>query len=99
VAAGGKAAALAQIAVLAQHAADRLALGRRVADQYIEAEALPSRLHVNAVMWRFLWEQHQAIARWAAWADNEIRQWPNTGDSPALRRRGRNLLRQSLADQ
>jgi len=98
VAAGGKDAALAQIAVLAQHADERLALGRRVAHQYIEDEALPSRLHVNAVMWRFLWEQHQAIARWAAWADNEIRQWPDTGDAPALRRRGRRVLRQSLAE-
>jgi len=49
-------------------------------------------------MWRFLWEQHQAIARWAAWADAEIRQWPDTQDTPALRRRGQSVLRQSLAE-
>jgi PadR family transcriptional regulator AphA len=95
---GSKEAALAQVAVLAHHAVERLALGRRVADQYIGDAALPPRLHVNAVMWRFLWEQHQAIARWAAWADAEIRHWPDTADTPALRRRGRRVLAQSLAE-
>ena len=91
-------AALAQVAVLARHAVERLTLGRRVADQYIGDEGLPARLHINAVMWRFLWEQHQAIARWAAWADEEIRHWHGTEDTPALRRRGRRVLRQSLAE-
>jgi hypothetical protein len=43
-------------------------------------------------------EQHQAIARWAAWADREIRHWPTAEDTPALRRRGKRVLRQSLAE-
>jgi PadR family transcriptional regulator AphA len=98
VAEDSKEAALAQVAVLAQHAVERLTLGRRVANQYIGDEGLPARLHINAVMWRFLWEQHQAIARWAAWADDEIRHWPGTEDTPALRRRGRRVLRQSVAE-
>jgi PadR family transcriptional regulator AphA len=99
VPAHSKAAALTQVAVLARHADDRLALGRRVADEYLkDDESLPARLHVNAVMWRFLWEQHQAIARWAAWADAEIRQWPDTEDTPELRRRGKQGLRQSVVE-
>jgi PadR family transcriptional regulator, regulatory protein AphA len=98
VAEGSKESALAQVAVLEQHANERLALGRRVADQYIGDEGLPARLHINAVMWRFLWEQHQAIARWAAWADDEIRHWPGIQDTPALRRRGRRVLLQSIAE-
>jgi PadR family transcriptional regulator AphA len=53
-----------------------------VADQYLRADALPARLHVNAVMWLFLWEQHQAIARWSAWAADEIEHWPDTADTP-----------------
>jgi hypothetical protein len=73
---------------------ERLALGRRVADQHISDEGLPARLHLNAVIWRFLWEQHQAIARWAAWADDEIRHWSGIQDTPALSRRGRRVLRQ-----
>lgn len=99
VPASSQPAALAQVAVLARHAEERLALGRRVAQQYLQDDgATHARLHVNAVMWRFLWEQHQAIARWAAWADAEIRAWPDTSDTPALRRRGLAVLRQSLAE-
>jgi DNA-binding PadR family transcriptional regulator len=89
-------AALAQVAVLAAHAEQRLALGRRVAEQYLSDAAPAPRLHVNAVMWRFLWEQHQAIGRWAAWATAEIRQWPDTADSPPQRRRGKRVLRTAL---
>jgi PadR family transcriptional regulator AphA len=98
VPAASKPAALAQVAVLAEHARARLALGRRIAEQYVTDDGLPPRLHVNTVMWRFLWEQHQAIARWAAWAEAEIRQWADTDDTPALRRRGKRILRQFVAE-
>ena len=93
-----KESALAQVAVLAEHAEQRLQLGHSLAHDHIETGGPhPHRLHVNAVMWRFLWEQHQAIARWAAWAHDEISNWPDTADSPASRERGRNALRDGLA--
>ena len=98
VGADAQAAALRQIDVLAQHAQDRLALGRNVATQYLEADTAAPRLHINAVMWRFLWEQHQAIARWAEWADEEVRRWPTTDDTPALRARGRELFAQAVSE-
>lgn len=93
-----KAAALAQVTVLAEHAGERLALGRRLATEHLASGGPePDRLHINAVMWRFLWEQHQAIARWAAWAADEIGGWPDTATSPTLRERGRTALRTALA--
>lgn len=100
VAEDDKDTALAQVAVLAQHADERLALGRRVADQYLAAQGpTPPRLHINAVMWRFLWEQHQATARWAAWAAEEIDSWPDTQDVAALRSRGRQVFEAALATE
>jgi PadR family transcriptional regulator AphA len=93
-----KSSALAQVGVLAEQAEQRLRLGRALAEEHIATDGpLPQRLHVNAVMWRFLWEYHQGIARWAAWAHQEISQWPDTADSPASRERGRNALREGLA--
>jgi DNA-binding PadR family transcriptional regulator len=92
-----KTSALGQVAVLAEQADQRLRLGRALAEEHIAADGpLPQRLHVNAVMWRFLWEYHQAIARWAAWAQQEISDWPDTADSPANRERGRAALRAGL---
>jgi hypothetical protein len=93
-----KASALAQVGVLADQAAQRLRLGRALAEQHLGDDGpQPHRLHVNAVMWRFLWEQHQAMARWAAWAQEEISAWPDTADTPANRERGRAALRDGLA--
>ena len=95
-----KAAALAQVEVLASVAEQRLDQGRRLAREHIAPDGpTPERLHVNAVMWRFLWEQHQATARWATWARREISAWPDTADSPAQRRRGRRALRDALASE
>jgi DNA-binding PadR family transcriptional regulator len=93
-----KASALAQVGVLAEQAAQRLRLGRALAEQHLGDDGpQPHRLHVNAVMWRFLWEQHQAIARWSAWAQEEISAWPDTADTPANRERGRAALWDGLA--
>jgi len=90
-------AALAQVAVIAGHAQERLALGRRLAEEHLAADGpLPERLHVNAVLWRFLWFQHRAMADWAQWAREEIEQWPDTADSPSMRRRGQRAIRAAL---
>jgi hypothetical protein len=70
-----------------------------MATEHLRADGpVPQRLHINAVMWRFLWEQHRAVARWAAWAADEIEAWPDTADSPAMRARDRASLQDALAE-
>ena len=92
-----KESALAQVDVLARHAEERIALGRSIATEYVDdGGPLPERLHINAVMWRYLWEMHHATARWAEWARAEIEAWPDTGDHPASRLRGVAALRAGL---
>ena len=93
----GKEHALGQVAVVAEHAAAQLELGRTLARAHAAPDGpLPERLHINAVLWRFLWEQHRAMAAWAHWAQQEIEGWPSTADSPQLRERGRGILRAAL---
>jgi hypothetical protein len=36
----------------------------------------PDRLHVNEVVFKFMWEQTEAVVRWAAWAGQEVASWP-----------------------
>jgi DNA-binding PadR family transcriptional regulator len=92
-----KAAALAQIDVIAGHAQQRLELGARLAHEYVDGTGpMPERFHVNAVMWRFLWDFHHAMSDWATWARREVEAWPDTLDSPAMRARGLRVLRDAL---
>jgi PadR family transcriptional regulator AphA len=94
-----KQAALDQVRVVADHAAQRLAFGRSLAEASVAGESpQPERLHIGAVMWRYLWEMHQASARWAAWAEEEIGSWPDTSDSPEGRARALRTLRAALGD-
>ena len=36
----------------------------------------PDRLHVNALVFKFIWEQTEMVIRWAAWAEQEVARWP-----------------------
>lgn len=76
----GPDAAMRQIDMLHEWASERKAFGRVLAVEHLEGRApFPERLHVNVLLWRFLWEQHDAMQRWAAWARSEVEQW---SDSP-----------------
>ena len=37
----------------------------------------PDRLHVNSLVFKFMWEQTQTVLRWAAWAEQEVASWPD----------------------
>lgn len=37
----------------------------------------PDRLHVNSLVFKFMWEQTQTVIRWAQWAEREIAGWPD----------------------
>jgi hypothetical protein len=36
----------------------------------------PDRLPLSGLMWRFLWEYHVTMLRWARWARNQVQAWP-----------------------
>jgi PadR family transcriptional regulator AphA len=42
----------------------------------------PERLHVNALVFKFMWEQVEMLARWAAWAEREVTSWPDDVSQP-----------------
>lgn len=37
----------------------------------------PDRLHVNSLVFKFMWEQTETVLRWAAWAGEEVAGWPD----------------------
>jgi PadR family transcriptional regulator AphA len=43
----------------------------------------PERLHVNALVFHFMWEQAAALLRWVTWAENEVLGWPDEISKPA----------------
>lgn len=36
----------------------------------------PDRLHVNSLVFKFMWEQTETVLRWATWAEHEVTSWP-----------------------
>jgi DNA-binding PadR family transcriptional regulator len=43
----------------------------------------PERLHVNALVLAFLWEQSEAVLSWLTWAEQEVAGWPDDASRPA----------------
>jgi DNA-binding PadR family transcriptional regulator len=37
----------------------------------------PDRLHVNELVFKFMWEQTETVIRWATWAQREVAGWPD----------------------
>jgi PadR family transcriptional regulator AphA len=38
----------------------------------------PERLHVNELVFKFMWEQTETVIRWATWAEREVAGWPDS---------------------
>ena len=36
----------------------------------------PDRLHLNALVFQFMWDQTETIIRWATWAEDQVADWP-----------------------
>jgi DNA-binding PadR family transcriptional regulator len=36
----------------------------------------PDRLHLNALVFQFMWDQTETITRWATWAERQVANWP-----------------------
>jgi PadR family transcriptional regulator AphA len=61
-----------------------------------DEDAFPERVHVNAVIYRLLWDYTQTELTWATWAINEVEQWPEV-KTPTDRRGSLAILEQALA--
>ncbi len=42
----------------------------------------PDRLHVNSLVFAFMWEQAEMLLRWVTWAEQEVADWPDDGSQP-----------------
>lgn len=48
--------------------------------------AFPERVHVNSLIFRWVWEHAEKNARWAEWAIEQVEQWPDTGEPADVER-------------
>jgi PadR family transcriptional regulator, regulatory protein AphA len=56
----------------------------------------PDRLHVNELVFRFMWEQTETVIRWATWAEEHVARWPQDIARPAALATG-TVLRQAAS--
>jgi PadR family transcriptional regulator AphA len=74
---GTKETLLANLRRFAEEAAAVKAVWRAVAEEYDRGEhAFPERVHVNALIFRWVWEQAESRMRWADWAIEWVDSWP-----------------------
>lgn len=45
----------------------------------------PERLHVNALVFKFMWDQAEMLLRWVTWAEQEVADWPDDASQPTER--------------
>jgi PadR family transcriptional regulator, regulatory protein AphA len=68
---------LANLGALIDDTTAKLGFGDMIARQYLDGRGpFPERLPFSGLMWRFLWDYHQAVLRWALWARAEVEAWP-----------------------
>jgi len=58
----------------------------------------PDRLHVNELVFRFMWEQTDTVIRWATWAEQQVADWPEDITRPDRTRSG-TVLRQAASER
>src|SRR5262249_48354315 len=54
----------------------------------------PDRLHVNELVFGFMWEQTQTVIAWADWAEHRVAAWPDDISDPPGKHAGA-FLRQA----
>ena len=55
----------------------KLAFGQMIAASYLEGRGpFQERLPLSGLMWRFLWDYHVTVLRWARWARDQVQAWP-----------------------
>jgi DNA-binding PadR family transcriptional regulator len=75
---GTKEELLANLRSFAAEANAVKGLWRVVASDYDRGtHAFPERVHVNALIFRWIWEHAELNARWAEWAVERVESWPD----------------------
>jgi len=83
--AGSKDALLAALASLRAHGEElRQHLGDQAADYLATGGPFPERLHLIALIGRFLSDYAELLAGWAHWAEDTVAGWPATGPADAV---------------
>ena len=76
---GTKAELLANLRHYAAAAEAARAFWQELAAEYLRGERpFPERVHINALFFRWKWQQIETDARWARWAIAEVESWPDT---------------------
>jgi PadR family transcriptional regulator, regulatory protein AphA len=86
---GTKDELLAAIDSIRNEAEGLLSHAAGLAREYLgEAPPFPERLHVNTLVFKFMWDYAETVTRWSDWAEAEIAGWPGVtqeaGATPAL---------------
>jgi DNA-binding PadR family transcriptional regulator len=84
---GTKEQLLRTLAEVREHSLDMLAFGRAIGREYREAGGpFPERLHVNALIFDFMWRHAEAMRSWAEWAIEEVERWDAMSHQPGRQR-------------
>jgi PadR family transcriptional regulator AphA len=68
---------LANLTALIDDTAAKLHFGEMIAASYLQGRGpFQERLPHSGLMWRFLWEYHVTLLRWARWARDQVEAWP-----------------------
>jgi PadR family transcriptional regulator AphA len=68
---------LANLTALIEDATAKLHFGEMIAESYLQGRGpFQERLPFSGLMWRFLWEYHVTVLRWARWARDQVQAWP-----------------------
>lgn len=96
---GSKADLLAAVGSLRGHAAALHNQASLVARSYVEGRnPFPERIHVNALVGRFIFDYIAMLERWSAWAEAEVQRWPDTAD-PSVFPEALEVFRNALRPQ
>jgi DNA-binding PadR family transcriptional regulator len=75
---GNKEQLLTTLRSIREHAEQTRAEHRTLADDLSQTGGpFPDRLHVNELVFKFMWEQTETVIRWATWAEREVAGWPD----------------------
>ena len=74
---GTRAGLLANLTALIDDTTAKLHFGEMIAASYLQGRGpFQERLPHSGLMWRFLWEYHVTVLRWARWARDQVEAWP-----------------------
>jgi PadR family transcriptional regulator AphA len=75
---GTKEQLLATLRSVREQAEQTLAEHKALAGDLVQTGGpFPDRLHINELVFKFMWEQTETVIRWATWAEREVAGWPD----------------------